>query len=190
MTSSRGCEGPGTWSRCGRLGTGVLALTLLVTGATPLAAQQGPPSGRGSTDRPQMDRTQIERRIMSQFRSLVRRELGIDSATTDALFGVVEAMQEERRALRIREIGLERRLSGTGVYLSEEQSIAALDEFLALKREELRLLEAEHARLEAVLAPGQLLRFYVLRDQMGERIRRLRGGERGPRGAPSGQPFD
>lgn len=167
----------------GRLRTGLVAAALLAIGSAPLVAQQGPPA-RGSTNR-----AQIEHRIMMQFRTLVQNELGVDSVTTDALFGVVEAMQEDRRALRMREIALERRLDGTGVYLSEEQSVEALEEFLAIKREELRLLEAEHGRLEAVLDPGQLLRFYTLREQMGERIRRLRGGERGPRGAPSGQPF-
>ncbi len=174
--------------RRGRFGTGARTLALLTALvapllAPPLAAQQGPPA-RGS-----MDRTQVEQRILTQFRALVQREIGVDSATVDVLFGVVESMQEERRALRTREMRLERRLDGTGIYLSEEQSTEALEEFLAIKREALRLLELEYERLEAVLEPGQLLRFYTLREQMGERIRRLRGGERGPRGAPSGQPF-
>jgi hypothetical protein len=127
---------------------------------------------------------------MAQFRTLVGTELGIDSVTTGALFAVVGEMQEERRALQMREFALDRRLRGTGVYLSDEQSAAALDEFIAIKREELRLLEVEHQRLDAVLSAPQLLRFYALRDEMGERIRRLRGGERGPRGAPSGELFD
>lgn len=167
----------------GAFALAVLAIAATSLAAAPLVAQQGPPS-RGS-----LDRAQIEQRILSQFRVLVQRELGVDSATVDDLFGVVESMQEERRGLRTREMRLERRLDGTGIYLSEEQSIEALEEFLAIKREELRLVELEHERLEAVLEPGQLLRFYTLREQMGERIRRLRGGERGPRGAPSGQPF-
>lgn len=183
MKTNRDARRRPTRPRHGRLRTGMLTLAVLAVGSTPLVAQQGPPS-RGS-----MDRAQIESRIMTQFRTLVQNELGIDSVTTDALFGVVEAMHADRRALHIREMELERRLSGTGVYLSEQQSIEALEEFLAIKREELSLLEAEHERLEAVLDPGQLLRFYTLREQMGERIRRLRGGERGPRGAPSGQPF-
>jgi hypothetical protein len=165
-----------------RTGAGVALAATLLLGAPVAAQQPGPPRG-------QMDRAQIEQRIMAQFRSLVGTELGIDSVTSDVLFAVVGEMQEERRALQMRELRLDRRLRGTGVYLSEEQSGEALEEFIAIKREELRLLEAEHGRLGEVLSPPQLLRFYALRDEMGERIRRLRGGERGPRGAPSGQPF-
>ncbi len=157
-----------------------LAFALPVCTA-PVAAQQVGPPQRGG-----IDRAQIEQRIMAQFRTLVGTELGIDSATTDAVFGVVAEMQEERRALQMRELALDRRLRGTGVFLSDEQSAEALDEFIAIKREELRLLEAEHVRLGEVLEPPQLLRFYSLREEMGERIRRLRGGERGPRGAPYG----
>jgi hypothetical protein len=33
-----------------------------------------------------------------------------------------------------------------------------------------------------VLAPSQVLRFHALRDQMGQRIRQLRGGGPGPPG--------
>jgi hypothetical protein len=160
-----------------------LAATLLV--AAPVVAQQTGPPQRGP-----IDRSQIEQRIMAQFRTLVGTELGIDSVTAGALFAVVGEMQEERRALQMRESALNRRLRGTGVYLSDQQSAEALDEFIAIKREELRLLEAEHVRLGEVLSPPQLLRFYSLREEMGERIRRLRGGERGPRGTPSGQPYE
>lgn len=156
-----------------------LLLALALGVAAPLAAQQDPPR-RGP-----IDREQVERRIMAQFRGLVERELGTDSATTSALFEVVGDMQEERRALQMREFRLQRRLGGTGVYLSDEQSAEALEEFMSLKREELRLLEVEHERLSEVLAPPQLLRFYVIREEMGERIRRLRGGDRGPRGNDS-----
>lgn len=176
-TGSRATTGRRVTGRIGMV-TGLL-LALVVGSAGALAAQQGPPQ-RGP-----IDREQVERRIMAQFRTLVERELGTDSVTTSALFEVVGELQDERRALQMREFRLQRRLGGTGVYLSEEQSAEALEEFMALKREELRLLEIEHERLSEVLTPPQLLRFYVLREEMGERIRRLRGGDRGPRGNDS-----
>ena len=168
---------------------GAAARTLLVLaiggigvfGVTPLSAQQAGPS------RGQMDRAQLERRILAQFAQLVQTELGLDSAATAGLFVVVEEFGDERRALQVREAALNRRLRGTGVYLSEEQSAAALQEFVEIKREELALLEAEHARLTEVLPAPQLLRFYTLREQMGERIRRLRG--EGPRGEGPGREF-
>jgi len=155
----------------------VLALLTLVPSAIPVAAQQQ--QRRGG------DRAQLERRIMVQFTQLVQSELGIDSVATAGLFEVVEEFGQERRDLQVREARLDRQLRGTGVYLSDEQSAAAIAELIAIKREEISLLEAEQARLNEVLTPPQLLRFYVLREQMGERIRRLRG--EGPRGEAPGR---
>lgn len=124
----------------------------------------------------QLDRGQLERRVMMQFQQSVRRELALDSATAVALFEEVDAMSDERSALQRREAALGRQLRGTGVYLSETQSIEALEEFIAIKREEVRLLEVEQERLGAILSPPQLLRFYTLREELGQRIRRLRQG--------------
>jgi len=142
------------------------------------AQQAGPQRG-------QMERGQLERRIMAQFAQLVRRELGLDSAGAAELFVAVDEFGEERRALQMRESALQRQLRGTGVYMSDAQSTAALEEFLAIKREELRLLEAEQVRLGEVLSPPQLLRFYALREQLGQRIRRLR--EQGSRSDAAGR---
>jgi len=157
------------------------ALALLVAVPGALDAQAG---GRGQS-RQDGDRAQLERRVMQQFQATVSNELGLDSAGAVALFGVVDSMQEERRALGMRERQLQRQLSGTGVYLSEEQSAQALAELLSIKEEEVRLLRVETERLQQIVTAPQVLRFYTLREEMGERIRRLRSG---PGGGPPGGP--
>jgi len=170
--------------RRGRFTPGLMVMAVTLAGApavgiAPLSAQ--PPGPQRS----QMERAQLERRVLAQFSQIVQDELGLDSAATAGLFAVVEEFGDQRRALQMREMGLNRRLRSTGVYLSDEESSAALREFIAIKREELTLLEAEQARLAEELSPPQLLRFYALREQMGERIRRLRG--EGPRGDAPGR---
>jgi hypothetical protein len=162
-----------------RTAVAAAAAALLLLGAGASAALDAQVGER------QMDRGQLERRVMMQFQQTVRRELGIDSAATVALFAEVDALAEERRELQRRETVLGRQLRGTGVYLSEEQSLEALAEFIAIKREEVRLLETEQERLGGILSPPQLLRFYTLREELGQRIRRLRQGG-GPRGGPGG----
>jgi len=155
-----------------------VAALALTFGSGALDAQQNQQRG------PRGDRAQLEQRIMAHFSQLVKNELGLDSAATAGLFTVVEEFGSQRRELQMREARLSRQLRGTGVYLSEEQSAAALEEVLAIKRQEVVVLEAEQERLSQVLTPAQVLRFYALREQMGERIRRLRG--EGPRGDAEG----
>jgi Spy/CpxP family protein refolding chaperone len=58
-----------------------------------------------------------------------------------------------------------------------------LDRMQELREEETRLSEREQTQLLEFLTPGQVLRFQALREEMGQRIRRLRGG--GP-GGPGG----
>ena len=164
-----------------RTAVAVAAAALVLLGAGEPAALDAQVGER------QMDRGQLERRVMMQFQQTVRGELGIDSATTVALFAEVDALAEERRELQRREAVLGRQLRGTGVYLSEEQSLDALAEFIAIRREEVRLLEIEQERLGAILSPPQLLRFYTLREELGERIQRLRRGVGPGAGRGAGQ---
>lgn len=177
MTRSRGRPGGGI--RPCRRGTGLrsallaLVLALPVLGVpAPAQAQQGPP-GRG-------DRPALEREIRERFHAMVQRELGLDDASLAAMNGVLEELQEERRALNMRQRELRRELNSSATLLSEDQARDALDELIAVRADEVALMRRETDRLLAILSPPQLVRFYTLREQFADRVRQLR--MRRPRG--------
>jgi Spy/CpxP family protein refolding chaperone len=129
----------------------------------------------------------MEREVQRRFQERVRRELGLDDEQARALAQAVTAFQDERRSLLQREARLRQRLRSTGPLLSDDEAGEVLEEMAALQVEEARLLQREQARLLEVLTAPQAVRFYTLRAELGERVRRLRGGGGpGPGGGPAG----
>lgn len=127
-------------------------------------------------------REQMERRVQQRFQERVAAELGLDAEQRDRLAAVAADFQGERRELVRRDMQLRRRLGTTGTLLSDEQARTALDEMLLIQEAEAALLGREQERLLEFLSPGQVVRFFTLRGELADQIRRLQGG--GPRGGP------
>ncbi len=149
---------------------------VLAVGAPTAGAQvrRGPPQGR----------QEMERQIMARFQQRVLAELGLDPAQGRELAAAVRGFQDERRALNQRDMQLRQRLRGTSTLLSDEAAREALAEMVAIQNDEADLLQREQARLLEIMSPPQVVRFYTLRDEFSQRIRRLQGG--GPPGGPGG----
>lgn len=153
-------------------------LTLFVAGAL-LAATHTPVSAQ--VRRPPA-RQELERQIQQRFQQRVRQELGLSVDEARELAGMVEGFQEQRRELVRREMALRMTLRGTGALLSDAAALEALEEMAAVQEEEARLLRAEQERLLDTLSAPQVLRFYTLRAELAERIRRIQRGGAGPPG--------
>jgi Spy/CpxP family protein refolding chaperone len=149
-----------------------------VLAAGSLAAQQRPPP------RPPRDRAQLERQVRARFDEVVRMQLGLDGMAVERLQAVVRAFQDERQALLRREIELRRRVRSEagwlapgrgGALLPDSDAREVLAEMAELRRLETELHSREMESLREVLTPGQLVRYYLLREAMAERLGRLRG---------------
>ena len=154
---------------------------IVLTFGAPLAAHgQGQPRG-------QPDRPELERRVRARFGETVRAELGITQEQMQQVQRVEASFQEARRDLVRREIEVRRRMGrGQDRNRTDEEARALLAELAAVREEEIRLFRAEMDGLLEVLSAQQTLRFYELREQMMDRVRRLRGvgpGRGGPPGA-------
>ncbi|MEJ2541134.1 MAG: hypothetical protein P8188_14390, partial [Gemmatimonadota bacterium] len=130
------------------------------------------PAAANGQQRPgHSERARMEAEVRERFEAMVQKELGLDEATARTLSDRARAFQPERRALAQRRRQLQRRMSGTGALLSEEEAREVLDDMTELARQEAELLAREQADLLEVLSPGQLVRLYGLREQLGHRIR-------------------
>lgn len=162
---------------------GPIALILLALFAPAGAHAQG----RGG---PPPQRAEMERRVRERFGEMVRAELGLTQEQLARVDEVVASFQERREGLMRRQVALSRSLDRGGAAPADDEATTLLREMAAVREEEARLFRAEMDGLRAVLTPAQTLRFYSMRDQLMDRVRRLRqdapgrGGPPGPRGAP------
>jgi hypothetical protein len=72
--------------------------------------------------------------------------------------------------------------------MDEAQARELLGEMIRVQEAELELYRREQQSLLTVLSPNQLVRFYRIRDEWGQRLQRLRqgGGPGGPPGRGGG----
>ncbi|MGD2071641.1 MAG: hypothetical protein PVI57_23455 [Gemmatimonadota bacterium] len=168
----------------------VALLALLLAAPAGLAAQQrgGPPG----------QREELQRRLQTRFGQIVSRQLGLEREQQQELSRVLREGAQERRDLLAREQALRVRLRAQGSILPtaepaplmpEEQAREVLAEMRAIREAEANLRASEEARLLEILTPAQLVRFYAVREQLNQRIRRLqqgpmRGGGPGGPGPP------
>lgn len=171
-------------------GIATLVLLLAVTLAPAPASAQQP--GRGP--RP-AQRQQMEERIRQRFGEQVRTELGLTEEQLGAVQQVQDSFQTQRRGLVEREATVRRQLSQLREDLPADQARTLLQELAAVRTDEARLFQGEMDALLRTLTPTQVLRFYRLRDELMDRVRRVRQGPgrplRGPAGAPppGGEPL-
>ena len=153
-----------------------LALTML---PPPLQAQR--------PGRP--DRAELEQRIRERFGELVRRELGLGAEQLEELERVVRSFEQQRRELARREGALRRRLRGDATRGDPDGARALLQEIAGVRQDEARLFSDELEALLRTLSPEQALRFYRLREELMERVRRLRPSAMGPAARGRGPPL-
>jgi hypothetical protein len=166
---------------------GLLLAALLMGGAEGLVAQRGGGQQPGGGGR----REEMERRIQARFDNLVREELSLNDDQVQQLQGVVEDFRDQRVDFSQRERSTRARVGrlgvrGGGAELTEQEASEILAEMLELSGDEATLFREEQEAFLQILSAPQVVRFIVMRQQFGDRIRRLRGG--GGRGRPGGRP--
>lgn len=170
--------------------TGLLLAVIGVLVTSPLAAQN--PGGRRG---PPQDRQEMERRVRAQMARIVQDRLELSNDETARLGEVMQRFEERRREIRRSEMATRRRVEAVMIEGGGDDRAAAelLARLSQLRQEESALFDEEQAALLEVLTPTQVLQLQALREEMGRRIRALRGGERDerprrPGGGPVGAP--
>lgn len=166
-------------------GTWMVVLALLV-GPGALVAQ-----GRG----PDRDRREsLERQVREQFMERIADRLELTDAQRErvgeALAGSAAARRElaaESRSLRTE---LMQAVRADDAPMSRFREI--LDRLEAVREREREIERQEEAALAEILDPRQRVVFLMMRMQLNDRIRRMRGmmpgGPGGPSGGPPGHP--
>jgi Spy/CpxP family protein refolding chaperone len=159
---------------------GLMALMALA----PLAgSSQVTPPGAG-----QRQRMELERRLQQGFQRTVQTQLNLGDEELQSLRAIMQSFQEDRSRLNRAQASLRYRLRDPALQdISEEDARALLAEMVQLQEEELDLYRREQAQLLTVLTPLQLVKFYRLRDTLGQRVQELRLG-RGRGGGGLGPP--
>ena len=169
----------------------LLLAGLLMGGAEGLVAQRREAQRPGGGQRAEM-----ERRIQARFDNLVREGLNLTDDQVQQLQDVVEDFRGRRMDFSQRERTTRARVGrmGGGAELSEQDATEILAEMLELSGDEATLFREEQEAFLQILSAPQVVRFILMRQQFGERIRTLRGGGgpgRGPQGGrrPGPQPL-
>jgi len=141
------------------------------------------------------DRAQIEQRIRAQMGRMMQERLGLSQQEADRLSEVVRQFDGRRRELVDREQEVRRRaeeITRSGGDASGAREL--LQQQADLRMEEAQLFGEEQRALLDVLTPAQVLELQDLRQDIGRRIRALRGprgdtpnGPRGPGPRPDGR---
>lgn len=170
-------------SRMMKRAFGLLITALVIGGAEGLVAQ------RRGAQQPGGQRAQMERRIQARFDNMVRQELELSDDQFRQLQATAEDFRGRRMEFSQRERGVRSRMSGFGPRgggreLTESEASDILAQMLELSGDEATLFREEQEAFLEILSAPQVVRFIVMRQQLGDRIRALRGGGgagRGPR---------
>jgi len=174
---------------------GLFMIGILMGGAEGLVAQR-----RGGGQQPGGgQRADMEQRIQARFDNLVREGLNLTDDQVQQLEDVVQDFRGRRVDFSQRERTTRARvgrfgLRGGGAELSEREATEILAEMLELSGDEATLFREEQEAFLQILSAPQVVRFIMMRQQFGERIRSLRGGGgpgRGPQGGrrPGSTPY-
>ncbi|MEZ4417795.1 MAG: hypothetical protein R3E10_18710 [Gemmatimonadota bacterium] len=146
----------------------LLVLALGLAAPAGLAAQQEAP------------RAQLEQRVRRAFAERLRRELDLDAEQAGRLRDVMQWSEEQRRAIALenRQIRLDTERFQQQQE-GEREASAILEARLRLQEREATLFREEQQRLLEVMSPGQVVRFYELREQFVRRVLQLRQSRTG-----------
>ena len=165
----------------------LLMMGTLLGGAEGLVAQR-----RGGQQPGGGQRAEMERRIQARFDNLVRQTLSLSDDQVQQLQAVVEdfrgrrvdfSQRERTTRARVGRLGLR----GGGADLTEQEASEILAEMLELSGDEATLFREEQEAFLQILSAPQVVRFILMRQQFGERIRTLRGGGGPGRGRQGGR---
>lgn len=164
---------------------GVLALAGALAVIPILApAQVVPPPGG------QRQRMELEQRLHAGFGRMVQARLGLSAEKVAALQAVMTTFQQDRMELNQARATVRFRLREQALQsMPEAEARALLQEMVRLQEREVDLYRREQERLLGVLTPVQLVRFYGLREDLGQQVQEIRQGRgpgRGPGGGPGG----
>ena len=120
-------------------------------------------------------RGQLERRVQARFGEIVREELGLSPEEQRGLGEIVQSFQPQRQEIVQRQMELRRRMALPITLEDEAAAVDLLTRMIEMREMELQLLEEEQEALLEALTPGQVARFFQLREEVGNQVRRLRG---------------
>lgn len=165
------------------LARGMAAAFLAVSLAAGAASAQQRGMGAGT-----QNRQQLERRVRARFAQMMQQRLGLSAEDTERLNTTVESFMERRQRLVADEQALRRRMEAIALEQepTEAEARTLLTRMQELRDQEVRLFQAEQEALMEVLTPIQLVRFHAMREQLGQRIQQLRGGQGPMSGPPPG----
>ncbi len=152
-------------------GLWVLAAALCLAPASPhgsLAAQVRDPGAQ---------RADLERRIREQFERRVRDELGMTPEAFAPVREILADLARARRGISLEERELRLRIQRFMISDDPARDAVAAEILSAarsLRERELALNDQELDRLEEHLTPTQILTLYHLRQELADRIERLR----------------
>lgn len=159
---------------------GILTGALLL--GVPLEAQRGPDGRRGSNQ----DRAQLEQRVRSQMDRMMRDRLDLTDDQADDLSALSQTFEGRRRELARSEQATRRRVEALMLEGGEDEEEARelLSRMSNLRDREAALFREEQDALLGILTPVQVLNMQNMRQQIGRRIRALRGGRGDDMGSP------
>jgi len=128
------------------------------------------------------DREEMEQRFRRQMGRMIQERLGLDDAQSEALSDVVRGFDGRRRELGRAEMAARRRVEALLLEGGQDDAEAQelLTRMIELRAEEAQLFALEQEALLEVLSPVQVLQLQSLREDLGRRIRSLRGREGPP----------
>jgi len=112
-----------------------------------------------------------------QMGRMMERRLGLTRDQATALSDVVQGFEERRREMRRSEQAARRRVEALLLEGGEDEAEARalLARMADLRQQEAALFAEEQEALLGVITPVQVLQMQDLREQIGQRIRALRG---------------
>ncbi len=125
--------------------------------------------------RQQQRRGQLERRVQVRFGEIVREQLGLSPEEQRRLGEIVQTFRPQRQDIAQRQLELQRRMALPVTLEDEVAAVDLLTRMIEIREMELQLLGEEQEALLEALTPGQVARFFQLREEVGNQVRRLRG---------------
>jgi Spy/CpxP family protein refolding chaperone len=109
---------------------------------------------------------------------MMQRRLGLTEEESASLSEIAEEFMPLRRALARDEQAVRRRVEALTLEAPTDDAEASelLARLVDLRRQDAELFVQEQDRMLEVLTPRQVLQMHALREELGERIRRLRRG--------------
>ncbi len=125
--------------------------------------------------RQQERRGQLERRVQLRFGEIVREQLDLSPEEQARLGEIVQTFRPQRQDIAQRQLELQRRMALPVTLEDEAAAVDLLTSMIEIRELELQLLGEEQEALLEALTPGQVARFFQLREEVGNQVRRLRG---------------